>query len=313
VPELLALKAEVETEREELCHGDFDCEEEFRWNLWERGAKYQALEMFDSMSFMATNINLERETITLRYAPYEDPFLRHLGITQEPDEIGEAYMFWLEDGMIDPTVNTSYNTIYVNQIIDGNIDNGLHVVMAKNQISDGENWLPIGEEIEFSIAGSNLASSQRGIIFDKIISDNPDHIISMGVINYQGCIDSPDYQPGMDCRLMFDSLYGPTYLPVEPEEPEELQEPQEPRLARSSGLGSSNEEPSSEATILKAPDTGVASAEKQGTAEYLIPIAGAVICALLGVLLILGPRKSPKTKKFLKKSKKSLDIFNKVR
>ncbi len=218
--ELVELKSEVDLKKEELCRGDFDCEEDFRWNLYERGEKYQALETFNQMIFTVTNINPERETITLRYAPYEEPWMRQFNVGQEPDEVGELYLFWLDEGMNDPTIYMQYTNEYVDEIKSGNTEDGLHTVLAKNHFLDGENWLPANEEIEFSIAGSNLASSKKAIIFDKIISKDPSHTILMGSIEFQECIDSPDYQPGMDCRLMISATHGPAYFPIEHEDPE---------------------------------------------------------------------------------------------
>ncbi len=217
--ELIKLKSEVDLKKEELCHGDFDCEEDFRWNLYERGEEYQALEVFNQMVFAVTNINPERETITLRYAPYEEPWMRQFNIEQEPDEVGELYLFWLDEGMNDPTIYMQYTNGYVDEIKSGDIEDGLHTVLAKNHFLDGEDWLSIDEEIEFSIAGSNLASAKKAIIFDKVISKNPSHTILMGSIEFQECIDSPDYQPGMDCRLMISATHGPAYFPIKHESP----------------------------------------------------------------------------------------------
>lgn len=316
IPELTSLKTEVELERNTLCQGDFDCEEEFYWSLWERGDEYIALDMLNSAIFMVTNINLERETITLRYAPYEDPWMRQFGIIQEPDEAGELYLFWLDAGMNDPTIYMHYTNDYVDQIKNGDTEEGLHTILAKNHFIDGENWLPIGEEVEFSIAGSNLASSPRAIIFDKLISTDPDRTILMGSINFQECLDSPDYRPGMDCRLMVSGTHGRIYVPTEYEEPQVV-----------TGLGGINSLPSetlnyeseNNVVIPKAPDTGAVTTKEQRTIEYLTPIAIALSCAFLGILLILWPKtkKSVKnkyfSKKYQKKSKKTLDIFRALR
>lgn len=316
VSELTALKTEVELERDTLCHGDFDCEEEFRWNLWERGDEYLALDMFNSMIFMATNINPKRETITLRYTPYEEPWMRQFGINQEPDEVGELYLFWLDAGMNDPTIYMHYTNGYVDQIKNGDTEEGLHTILAKNHFIDDENWLPIGEEVEFSIAGSNLASSPRAIIFDKLISTDPNRTILMGSIGYQECLDSPDYRPGMDCRLMINGMHGPIYIPTEYEEPQIII-----GLGGVSNLPSEtlNHEPADSVIIPKAPDTGIANTKEQRTIEYLTPIIIALSCAFLGILLILWPKtqKSIKnksfSKKYQKKSKKTIDIFRALR
>ena len=164
--------------------------------------------------FLITSINPSLETMTLRYTDPMEAWFKEMGIPSDPIELTSLYMFWLEPGKNNPEKDARYTDNYAKQIENGETEPGVHAILARNNNTDGTDWLEVGKETEFQIKGSNLSSPDfDGRIFHKL-SGNNEVIWSKGSVHISECINSPDYVPGMDCKLMMRDDGRFVYLPT---------------------------------------------------------------------------------------------------
>lgn len=206
VPELLEFREEVEAEIADTCAGDLNCERDLRFTITERGGKYVALENFGYSSFLITAINPSAETIKVYYDD-EDQMMKQMTGTSVRRPLSELYVFWAEEGIEDDPFIATYNVdLHVDQIRNGNPAQGIHPLISWNEMETGSVF-PANQEVEFSIAGSNLADNNRKSILIK-----GDAFIS--VTKYSDCADSEDYEEGMECRLMYGENWKKAYIPV---------------------------------------------------------------------------------------------------
>ncbi len=164
--------------------------------------------------FLITSINPSLETMTLNYTDPMEAHFKEMGLPTDPIDLTSLYMFWLEPGDKDPEKDARYTDNYAKQIEDGEPEPDVHVILSRNNNTDGTDWLEIGKETEFQIKGSHLSSPDfDGRIFHKLSGSNG-VIWSRGSVHISECINSPDYIPGMDCKLMMRDDGRFVYLPT---------------------------------------------------------------------------------------------------
>jgi len=228
ISELKEFDAEIDVEAKAACGEDLRCQRDYRMDMSssQRG-KYAAVDRFKNTIFLVTAVNPTTETVKLYYNDFDE--MMWVFNTMERDPLDELHVFWAEDGVEDDPINVTNNVnIHVNKIKSGDPAPGIHPLVAWDKADKGTAF-PANEEVEFSVAGANLADSTNNFIIFR-----GDHFI--GITNYGDCINSETYEAGMECRLMY-SEKGRKYVPVLPEieesEPEQESEPalEEPESA----------------------------------------------------------------------------------
>lgn len=216
VEELSKLSLEKEAEKNALCHGDSTCEREFFENLqMEDTIENNLLTMFEDHRVLISRINPSKETVHILYHDY-DPALRRLGdVRQEP--FYEFYLVWLDSYVMDPRFSYSWAWYppFVDQIRRGTLSEGTHLLIKKDSSLDGLDWITPNREMEFSTYGNELSADYTGVLhFAGVI----DWWQPYEGFEYGECLESPDYQPGMECRYVFYEDYTTGYIPFKIEE-----------------------------------------------------------------------------------------------
>jgi hypothetical protein len=111
---------------------------------------------------------------------------------------------------------------------------GLHTMYVGDETDYGPGWLPAWEEIELSVAGSDLAQNTSGKIDYAAFAGS--HFNAQGYFDISSCLNAPDYEVGMECKLMFSGDQWASYFPprneIEPEDntvsDESIDEPVDP-------------------------------------------------------------------------------------
>lgn len=215
VSEMIEFARRVDTEREEYCHGDIDCERDYLFNMQEQDAKYRALENFLQGQIWLTSINPSKETIKVLFFD-EDMMQKNLGITEKLS-LNHVYYGWFDSwsGQI-------YNYNH-EQFTNGSME-GIHTIYDGSAEINGENWIPAWQEVELSAAGSNLAANTSGVIGYAAFADS---FNAQGQIDYSSCLKANDYEEGEECKLMFSADKWVAYYPPRAEIELDESSPQE--------------------------------------------------------------------------------------
>lgn len=191
VEEMIDFYHEVEQEKEATCGENQECKMEYDFSLFEKGEKYRALHNFAETQVWLTSINPGEETIKVFYFD-EDTMLKHMGI-RENISLEQLYFGWVEDwqGQI-----FNYDHDYFN---DGDLP-GNHPMYDGNINKNGRNWLPAMEEVELSVAGSNLVNNNHGRI-DYAAYAEENKFNAQGSFDYSNCLKAFDYEIGVECKM----------------------------------------------------------------------------------------------------------------
>ena len=191
VEEMIDFYHEVEQEKEATCGENQECKMEYDFSLFEKDEKYQALHNFAETQVWLTSINPGEETIKVFYFD-EDTMLKHMGI-REIISLEQLYFGWVEDwqGQI-----FNYDHDYFN---DGDLP-GNHPMYDGNINKNGRNWLPAMEEVELSVAGSNLVNNNHGRI-DYAAYAEENKFNAQGSFDYSNCLKASDYEIGVECKM----------------------------------------------------------------------------------------------------------------
>lgn len=191
VEEMIDFYHEVEQEKEAVCGDNQECKMEYDFSLFEKGEKYQALHIFAETQIWLTSINPGEETIKVFYFD-EDTMLKYMGI-RENISLEQLYFGWVEDwqGQI-----FNYDHDYFN---DGDLP-GNHPMYDGNINKNGRNWLPAMEEVELSVAGSNLVNNNHGRI-DYAAYAEENKFNAQGSFDYSNCLKAFDYEIGVECKM----------------------------------------------------------------------------------------------------------------
>ena len=208
INELNNLDAELRPEIEAECLGDIMCEEEKYYEFAEnQGGEYAALYQFLSYGqFLISGINPSTNKISIYYSDTDFMMMDE----SEKVDLSEMYLFWLDDGMYHNDTREIY--AYVREIKDGVPREGVHVIAAKNNIVDGSGWFTSNQEMEFSTE-NNLSDLRLPVHFVAVSLGS-----SVGLQNFDNCLNSADYAPGKECRAVFTAT-GRKYLPLDPVAP----------------------------------------------------------------------------------------------
>lgn len=215
VEDLIKMNAEKEAEKDNLCHGDLTCENEFYENLRSLDStENNVLEMFNSYRFIISRINPSEESVHILFHD-TDEMERKFGNTTR-DVLSELHLVWLDPSLPDPRTDFSWvengHPAFVDQIHENNLDNTTHLLLTKSISKDGQDWIAPNKEVKFFTNSSELSSDSTGIIhYAGLIGTWQPY----GAFEYGECLNSPDYHKGMECRYVFYENYERGYLPFE--------------------------------------------------------------------------------------------------
>ena len=218
--EIMALREEAKQEVLDYCQysEEFDCAERYHAEaFYERGTNYQAVDNINIFRFLITAVNPAENTVRLLFI---DDDMENYYMTGEllNDNIDELYMVWFDYGWLGYSFYYDYQT--------GTLPSQTHHLFAKDSLATS---FPPKEEITFELEG-DVSENYRNMIYYYFITTSGNRY--MDPIDYNSCVNHPDYHEGMECRLFFDKInWGNlVYLPVEietsaPAEPETIPEP----------------------------------------------------------------------------------------
>ena len=201
VSELLEFYEEVETERIATCGDDYGCNRNFDSNYFESSEKYRALQNILEGQILVTAVNPANETIKVLFYD-ENMMLRRMGI-KEYLELEHLYFGWFEEwnGQI-------YNYNH-DSFTDGSTP-GSHP-LYDSTIEDLSVIAP-WEEVELSVAGGNLINNLSGKL-DYAAFAKQNKYNAQGYFDYSSCLNAPDYEEGMECKMMASGDRWIAYFP----------------------------------------------------------------------------------------------------
>ena len=211
VEEMLDFYQQVEQDKAELGGSDNACIEDFNMTMIEKGQKYSALDNLIQGQFWITSINPKAETIKVLFFD-QDRMLAHMGIDRKI-ALQSFYLAWFDnwEGQI-------YN-FYRPQFISGEIED-LHTVYDSIAEELDTAHFPARREIEIAVPGSDLPSNTFGRLDAAVFGS--EGFNSMGYTDYSDCLNAPDYEEGMECKMMVSgdkwiSFFPPRAEIVEPD------------------------------------------------------------------------------------------------
>ena len=218
VPEMLEASELVNAKRSEFCEGDPMCEEDLVYEQAEYfGGIYHALEPFDHIHLMLTSINPSLGSMKLLYRDEDKMLSRMTGETFRAD-LESIYMVWVEESLGDPSTDArwlAYGYRYPYTLgTEEEAKAASHIVMDESASELGARWFTPNTEREYNIKDSRIELNTSGLIYFSYVANNAGS--SSGFLNYSGCINSPDYREGMECRIMFHDGGYYDMIPMEP-------------------------------------------------------------------------------------------------
>ena len=202
IPELIELKEENDRERNLICNGDFECEENFYFGLLEQGGIYSALDNFSNMVLLITSINPSSATIKVLFHD-EDMMRRMMGET-DPAVLDEIFIAWFAS---EPAMFNNYYAKHSRYSME------MYFLFSGNARTKGRGWFTPNQEIELSISHSDALLKSPHYIFFTMEGENTS---ASGMHDYSNCIESPFFEEGMECRMVFDDEGGFDFLPFWP-------------------------------------------------------------------------------------------------
>jgi|GEM_PF-1637832 len=209
-------------EQTEKCDAsDLACLSEVFTDQKSRGGIYGAWHIFKLSRFLVTSINPEAENMRVLYQD-DDITLRLMGIFDWPQTLNQIYMALLDEGLPDPREvswvydenNLAYHW-YALDLKNGIENPGVHVIIAENEETNSPGFFPANQEVEISLAGTNFKDNPYSIIYQTVISDPNYHLAAH---DFSECLNSPFYEKGMECRVLFGEDTSMRYEPYWPGE-----------------------------------------------------------------------------------------------
>ena len=206
VEELLAYREEVLREEQELCGEDIECRDELFFSKLENGNekdnKFSSLQMLIEQRFVVTSVNPTTGVVKVLYND-EDEWMRRMGI-DEREDLNMLYVGWFEENpeqiysLPGPIEN------YLNDEVEG-----AHKIYGWQIGSEEDYILNSGEEVELPV-GTDLSENTFGKI-GYVAEAN--YFNAVGQFDYGSCMAEPDYQPGVECKLMLAAGKASGYFP----------------------------------------------------------------------------------------------------
>ncbi|MBR3056002.1 hypothetical protein IKG64_01660 [Candidatus Saccharibacteria bacterium] len=210
VAELLAAKPIIDDTKTRFCGDGWECREGISMAYRGLGNRAGGAVELESLRFAVTSINPSQGTFRAIYfgedIEYETWTAKHYNLT-------ELEMFWVDESLLNTLQQPTYYSSYVANARNGVETPGLHVVLAENETNQPSGWFPEAQEISY-LANDDISNVPMGELHFYMDSERGN---MSGAARYSSCIESPDYQEGMECRLVYSSdIKWFTYIPMDP-------------------------------------------------------------------------------------------------
>lgn len=207
-----------EADRDAICGSNSECRNELIFQFAEADTKYHALEAYSMMPFIISAINPEESTIRAFYRDIDQMALEMEGILLH-NLLNEAYIAWTDNSY----AGQSYN--FIEQMRNNQHPDGLHEIYKATTELNGGNWFPVETEVEIAAPEAHLKLNANGAIMSFARGGD---MSVLAHVNYSECLNSPSYEPGAECQIVFTETGNYTYVPVllaAPDEPTDEPEP----------------------------------------------------------------------------------------
>lgn len=209
IAELDKVYYEFEAEKDVICGKDLECRMELPYLRSETDPIYRALEAYSMSSFVLSAINPSTNTFRARFRDIDAMAMEMEGVERH-NPLTEAYVAWLDSSYQEPDYT------FIDYMRDGYYPAGLHPIYRATTALNGPNWFPVETEVEISVPDAHLELNDRHIIMLYGVNE-PSSVLSW--VDYNSCLNSPSYHPGMECRLMYDESANYLYVPFEVDDP----------------------------------------------------------------------------------------------
>lgn len=206
IEEMNELYYQFEAEKDVICGQDRDCRRDLGYERSEVDKQYAALQAYSMSSMVLSSINPSQNTVRLYFRDIDFMAMEMEG-EERHNPLTEAYVAWLDHDY------AGQDYTFVDAMRQDLHPVGLHEIYKADVNSHGENWIPVETEVEISAPDAELELNDSKMIM-LFALNAPTSVLSW--VYYSSCIDSPNYQSGMECRRMY-SENGYVYVPFWPE------------------------------------------------------------------------------------------------
>ena len=207
VSELLAAKPILDTTKDNFCGDKWECREGISMAYRGLGGRAGGQTELESLRFMITSLNPTLGTIK---AIYFDEDLDY--------DLTEFHMYWLDPDMPNPNSRASYYYDYHENIKNREDVSGLHVLVVEDETNRTSGWFVPNQEITYEVGDFTAMTNNTFHVYIDSERGN-----SIRTTNYTSCLESPEYQPGMECRLVYNNdIKWFDYIPMTPERAEQV-------------------------------------------------------------------------------------------
>ncbi len=290
---------EVEAEKDQVCGADINCRRDYNYNFLFDNPKYAIAEIYSMTSFMITAVNPAENSIKAYFRDLDNMAMEIDG-EEKHYPLNELYIIWLDSDY------DRYGISYIDAFRGGFLASGMHPIYQATTESNGENWFPVESEFEIVAPDADITQNESSMI-EFYARFSPSSVL--GLNNYSTCFASNDYEPGMECRMMYRGDGSYVFIPFDTtkEDTTDCEQPQPMYFEEKIYQKLENGTVSGLPTIPLAPDTGKLSIEEEkGSFQgFALPTWWPVIvtiatCAIPVIWFMLPNRQNKR--KIMKKS-----------
>ena len=195
---------EVEAGINALCGNDYECRCAYDNEHMFVDSKYQVARAYSSTNMFITAINPEKNSIRVFYRDLNDIAIE-TGEGEIHRPLTELRIVWLDSNY------NRYGTSFIEGLREDLSVDGVHLIYSASTELNGANWFPVESEVEIIAQNTHLSENTNNII-EFFAAFEPSALLSTS--RYSSCIQSSEYESGMECRIMFKESGGYTYIPV---------------------------------------------------------------------------------------------------
>lgn len=203
--EMEELYREFSAEKDIICGDEPECRRELGFKRAEEDPRYMALQGYSMSSFSLSAINPEKSSVRAYFRDIDEMAMEMMGV-KERHPLTEARIAW---------VDSDDDRSFIEVMRSGHPQDDVHEIYSATTETHGENWFPVETEVEIIAPEAHLEVNDSNLI--RLFAVNAPSSV-LGWVYYDTCVNSPSYEPGMECRRMFDDEANYVYVPFWPEE-----------------------------------------------------------------------------------------------
>lgn len=191
VAELLAAKPIIDSTKDDFCGNNWDCREGVSQAYRGLGNRAGGEVELESIRVAVTSVNPSNGTVKIAYFGES---LEHRTWTAKRFNLTELYAFWIDADQSSQIPQATWTNIRNDVEVPGT-----HILISKNLANSSSGWFPEGQEVTFTVG--DISNIPRNELY--VYANSEDGINTYGPTNFSSCINSPNYQEGMECRLVY--------------------------------------------------------------------------------------------------------------